>query len=279
MALRFLKMHGLGNDFVVLDARAAPLALEAAQARAIADRKTGFGWDQLIVIEPPRDPGADAVIRIYNPDGGEAEACGNATRCVARLLMDEQGRDRVVIQTIAGLLGAEAAQGGLVSVDMGPARLAWQDIPLREACDTLSVPIESGPLVRPTCVSMGNPHAVFFVPDAAAIPLAELGPGLEHHAMFPQRANIGVAEVRTPHRIRLRVWERGTGITSACGSGACAALVAANLRGLTGRRAAVEVDGGELGIEWLRNGHVVMTGPVATSFAGELSVDLGRVAA
>lgn len=279
MALRFLKMHGLGNDFVVLDARAAPLALGAAQARAIADRKTGVGCDQLIVIEPARDPGADAVMRIYNPDGGEAEACGNATRCVARLLMDQQGRDRVVIQTIAGLLGAEAAQGGLVSVDMGPARLGWQDIPLREACDTLNVPIESGPLVRPTCVSMGNPHAVFFVPDAAQIPLAALGPGLEHHAMFPERANIGVAEVRTAHRIRLRVWERGTGITSACGSGACAALVAANLRGLTGRRATVEVDGGELTIEWQRDGHVVMTGPVATSFAGELSADLIQAAA
>src|SRR5260221_11123529 len=161
MALQFLKMHGLGNDFVVLDARAAPLTLEVGQRRAIADRRIGVGCDQLIVIEPPRDPGADAVMRIYNPDGGEAEACGNATRCVARLLMDQQGRDKVGIKTVAGLLGAEAAQGGLVSVDMGAARLTWQEIPLREACDTLSVPIESGPLVRPTCVSMGNPHAVF----------------------------------------------------------------------------------------------------------------------
>ena len=276
MALRFLKMHGLGNDFVVLDARAAPLALDAAQARAIADRKTGVGCDQLLVIEPARDPAVDAVMRIYNPDGSEAEACGNGTRCVARLLMDQAHRDRVVIQTAAGLLDARAAEGGLVGVDMGPARLDWRDIPLAEACDTLSVPVAAGALARPTCVSMGNPHAVFFVADAAAVPLATLGPALEHDPMFPERANIEVAEVRTPHRIRLRVWERGVGITQACGSGACATVVAANLRGLTGRRATVEVDGGELVIEWLRNGHVTMTGPVATSFAGELSAELAR---
>jgi diaminopimelate epimerase len=270
MALRFLKMHGLGNDFVVLDGRSAPLAIDAGTARAIADRKTGVGCDQLIVIEPPRDPQAAALMRIFNPDGGEVEACGNATRCIARLLMDQRGSDHVVVQTAAGLLDAQAAAGGLVSVDMGPAKLNWQDIPLREPCDTLSVPVEAGMLARPTCVSMGNPHAVFFVDNVAAVPLETLGSTLEHHAMFPQRANIGIAEVRTQHRIRLRVWERGAGITMACGTGACAALVAANLRGLTGRRAAVEVDGGELTIEWLRSGHVVMTGPVAVSFAGEL---------
>ena len=270
MALRFLKMHGLGNDFVVLDGRAAPLTIDPGRARAIADRKTGVGCDQLIVIEPPSDPRADAVMRIYNADGGEVEACGNATRCIARLLMEQKGKDRVVVETAAGLLEAQAAEGGLVAVDMGPARLGWQDIPLREACDTLSVPVEAGMLTRPTCVSMGNPHAVFFVDSAAAVPLERLGPVLEHDPMFPERANVGVAEVRTPHRLRLRVWERGTGITLACGTGACAALVAANLRGLTGRRAVVEVDGGELTIEWLRNGHVLMTGPVATSFAGEL---------
>ncbi|MBV8166883.1 MAG: diaminopimelate epimerase [Alphaproteobacteria bacterium] len=270
MGVPFLKMHGLGNDFVVLDGRRRPLALDVAQRRAIADRKTGVGCDQLIVIEPTDDPQADVGMRIFNPDGGEAEACGNATRCIARLLMDEHGRDRVAIRTVAGLLDAQAAPGGLVSVDMGPARLTWRDIPLREACDTLSVPVEVGELARPTCVSMGNPHAVFFVPDAAAVPLETLGPALEHHPMFPERANIEVAEVRTPHRIRLRVWERSAGITRACGSGACATIVAANLRGLTGRRAVIELDGGELTLEWLRNGHVLMTGPVATSFVGEL---------
>jgi diaminopimelate epimerase len=270
MGLPFLKMHGLGNDFVVLDGRARPLALDAAQRRAIADRKTGVGCDQLILIQPTDDPDADVDMRIYNPDGGEAEACGNATRCIARLVMDERGKDRAVIRTVAGRLDAQAAPGGLVSVDMGPARLSWREIPLREECDTLSVPIEAGPLARPTCVSMGNPHAVFFVDDAASVPLETLGPQLEHHPMFPERANIEVAEVRTPHRIRLRVWERSAGITRACGSGACATIVAANLRGLTGRRAVVELDGGELTMEWLRNGHVLMTGPVATSFVGEL---------
>jgi diaminopimelate epimerase len=254
----------------VLDGRARPVVLNAARARAIADRKTGVGCDQLILIEPSDDPKADVGMRIFNPDGGEAEACGNATRCIARLLMDQHGRDHVVIRTVAGLLDAQAAPGGLISVDMGLARLGWRDIPLRDECDTLNVPVEAGVLSHPTCVSMGNPHAVFFVDDAAAVPLETLGPVLEHHPMFPERANIGVVEVRTAHRIRLRVWERAAGITLACGSGACAALVAANLRGLTGRRATVEVDGGELTIEWLRNGHVLMTGPVATSFVGEL---------
>jgi diaminopimelate epimerase len=270
MGLPFLKMHGLGNDFVVLDGRARPVVLNAAQARAIADRKTGVGCDQLILIEPSDDPKADVGMRIFNPDGGEAEACGNATRCIARLLMDQQGRDHVVVETAAGLLSATAAEGGLVTVDMGPARLGWQEIPLREPCDTLNVPIEAGMLAQPTCVSMGNPHAVFFVDDVGAVPLGELGPLLEHHPIFPERANIGVAEARTRHRIRLRVWERGAGITLACGTGACAALVAANLRGLTGRRAVVELDGGELTIDWQRNGHVMMTGPIAISFAGEL---------
>jgi diaminopimelate epimerase len=279
MALRFLKMHGLGNDFVVLDGRATPLAIDPGRARAIADRKTGVGCDQLIVIEQPRDPQADAVMRIFNADGGEVEACGNATRCIARLLMDQQGRDHFVVETAAGLLDATAAEGGLIAVDMGPARLGWQDIPLREACDTLRVPVEAGMLAWPTCVSMGNPHAVFFVDDAAAVPLETLGPLLEHHAMFPQRANIGIAEVRGPDRMRLRVWERGAGITLACGTGACAALVAASRRGLTGRRAAIEVDGGALTIEWLQNGHVVMTGPVAISFAGELAAPLVNGAA
>jgi diaminopimelate epimerase len=278
MGLPFLKMHGLGNDFVVLDGRVQALAIDPARARAIADRRTGIGCDQLIVIEPPRDPKADAVMRIYNADGGEVAACGNATRCVARLLMDRAGRDRIVIETAAGLLDAQAAPGGLIIVDMGPARLGWDEIPLREACDTLSVPIEAGPLVRPTCVNMGNPHAVFFVDDAGRIALDTLGPALEHHPMFPERANIGIAEVRAPERLRLRVWERGAGITLACGTGACAALVAAHRRGLTGRRATVEVDGGELTIEWLPNGHVTMTGPVAIRFAGELTSELpGRL--
>lgn len=272
-AVPFVKMHGLGNDFVVIDARERPVRLDAAQARAIGDRHRGVGFDQLLVIERPRSPGvADAFMRILNPDGGEAGACGNGTRCVADLLMKESGRDKLVIETVSGLLDAERAPGGRVTVDMGPARLDWRDIPLAEAADTLRVPVALGPLKEPVAVNMGNPHAVFFVGDVDKIDLASLGPVLERHKMFPERANIEVAQVLSPDRVRLRVWERGAGITLACGSGACATLVAAARRGLTGRKATIVVDGGELGIEWLKDGHVLMTGPVAVSFTGELPI-------
>ena len=266
----FLKMHGLGNDFVLLDARARPLELTEARVRAIADRHTGVGFDQLVVLRPARDAGAQVFMEIRNPDGGAAGACGNATRCVAALLMREGDAEAVTIQTVAGLLQARRAADGMVSVDMGPARLGWRDIPLAEAADTLHLPLTLGPLRDPAATNMGNPHATFFVADAAAVDLARLGPELEHHPLFPERANIGVAQVLSPERLRLRVWERGAGITRACGSGACAALVAAARRGLTGRRAEVLLDGGPLEIEWLENGHVLMTGPVATSFAGRL---------
>jgi diaminopimelate epimerase len=269
-ARRFLKMHGLGNDFVVIDARQQPLALDDARARAIADRHTGVGCDQLIVIEKPRDKGADAVMRIHNADGGEVLACGNASRCVADLLMKETGRDHVVLETGAGLLDAERASHGRVSVDMGPARLDWREIPLAKAQDTGKLDLALGPLKDPVAVSMGNPHAVFFVNDVTRIDIASLGPVLERHSLFPERANIGVAQILSPERIRLRVWERGAGLTKACGTGACAALVAAARRGLTGRKAVVVVDGGELEIEWQNDGHVLMTGPVAISFTGEL---------
>ncbi|MCC7276444.1 MAG: diaminopimelate epimerase [Alphaproteobacteria bacterium] len=272
--LPFIKMHGLGNDFVVIDARKSGLAVGDAWARAIADRHTGIGCDQLIVIEPAKSSLADAFMRIRNPDGGEAEACGNATRCVARLLMDERDASHVVIETVAGLLDAEEADGGRVSVDMGPARLDWREIPLAEACDTLHVPVSLGPLSDPVATSMGNPHATFFVPDAAAIAVADLGPVLERHPMFPERANIGIAEVQSRRRIRLRMWERAAGVTLACGSGACAALVAAARRGLTERRAEVVLDGGTLEIEWLKDGHVLMTGPIATAFTGTVHPSL-----
>ncbi len=270
---RFLKMHGLGNDFVVIDARQQPLALDDARARAIADRHTGVGCDQLIVIEKPRDKGADAVMRIHNADGGEVLACGNASRCVADLLMKETGRDHVVLETGAGLLDAERASQGRVAVDMGPARLDWREIPLAKAQDTGKLDLALGPLKDPVAVSMGNPHAVFFVDDVDKVDIASLGPVLERHCLFPERANIGVAQILSPERIRLRVWERGAGLTKACGTGACAALVAAARRGLTGRRAVVVVDGGELEIEWQNDGHVIMTGPVATSFTGELPAE------
>jgi diaminopimelate epimerase len=261
-------MHGLGNDFVVIDARRAAFPLDEARAHAIADRKTGIGCDQLIVMEAPQQPGADIFMRIHNADGGEVEACGNATRCVAALVMGETGGDRVAIETGAGLLVARPAEGGRISVDMGMARLDWREIPLARAQDTLHVDLRLGPLADPVCSNIGNPHATFFVADAASIDLAALGPLLEHDKLFPERANIAVAQLLSPQRIRLRVWERGVGITRACGTGACAALVAASRRGLTGRTAEVALDGGTLEIAWREDGHVMMTGPVATSFHG-----------
>ena len=267
-AVSFIKMHGLGNDFVVIDARNHRLDIGEAAARRIADRHTGVGCDQVIVIETAANGGADAFMRIRNSDGGEVAACGNAARCVAELLMREKGVPRLTLATRAGLLAAERGAGGAVAVDMGPARTLWQDIPLVRAMDTLHLPVALGPLADPVAVSMGNPHAVFFVPDAAAIDLAALGPKLEHHELFPERANIGVAQILSPGRIRLRVWERGAGLTLACGTGACAALVAASRRGLAGCKAELVLDGGALAVEWREDNHVVMSGPVATSFSG-----------
>jgi diaminopimelate epimerase len=273
-ALSFVKMHGLGNDFVVLDARAAPLALSAGQVRAVADRRTGVGCDQLIVIETPTAALADAFMRIRNADGSEVAACGNASRCVAALLMAEKDTEHVIIETAAGLLDADARGDGLVSVDMGRVSFDWRDIPLSKPADTLHLDVSAGPLRDGVAVNVGNPHAVYFVADAAAVPLEAVGPIIENHTMFPERTNVEAAEVLGPDRIRLRVWERGVGVTRACGSGACAALVAAARRGLTGRSAEVVLDGGRLGIEWLKDDHVLMTGPVATSFTGTLDAAL-----
>jgi diaminopimelate epimerase len=275
----FLKMHGLGNDFVVLDARRAGLDLTPERRRAIADRRLGVGCDQLIVLEPPTEREADVFMRIYNPDGGEAQACGNATRCVASVVMDERKTDLVTVQTVAGLLESQKIGTGsnglpVISVDMGPARLDWRDIPVAKACDTNHMPVGIGPLQDPVGTNMGNPHATFFVDDAAAIPLAELGPKLEHDRFFPERANIGVAQLLGDDRLRLRVWERGAGITLACGSGACAAVVAASRRGLVNRKADVVLEGGTLTIEWLRDDHVLMTGGIAVAFKGELDRSL-----
>jgi diaminopimelate epimerase len=270
---RFLKMHGCGNDFVVFDERAGPLGLTPRRAAAIADRRTGVGCDQFIAIEPaPANSNADAFMRIRNPDGAEAGACGNATRCVVDLLARETGRRVQVIRTTAGNLPAEALADGQVRVDMGPARLDWHDIPLARPMDTLHLDLAAGPVADPAAASMGNPHATFFVADLVRLPVAELGPRLEHDPLFPERANIGFAQILTPDRIRLRVWERGAGLTRACGSGACAALVNAHRRGLAGRHATVVVDGGELEIEWRTDGHVLMTGPVATAFTGEIDL-------
>jgi diaminopimelate epimerase len=277
--LAFRKMHGLGNDFVVIDRRRADIRVDAAMARALADRHTGIGCDQVILIEAPRDPAAQIFMRILNADGSEAEACGNGTRCIARLIAEETGDSRVRIETLAGLLDAELLPDLRVAVDMGPARTGWRDIPLARAMDTLAVDLAAGPLANPVCTSIGNPHATFFVADAEAIDLAALGPVLEHDVLFPERANIGVATVRDPKRIRLRVWERGAGITLACGSGACAALVGAHRRRLTGRHATVALDGGDLDILWRPDGdkgdgHVIMTGPATLAFEGSVDAAL-----
>jgi diaminopimelate epimerase len=273
MRTPFVKMHGCANDFVVFDARTEPLGITPDQAAALADRRTGIGCDQLIVMEPrPQDSDAAAFMRIYNPDGSEAGACGNATRCVAALLADESARPDMMIRTAAGDLWANVLEDGRVSVDMGPARLDWRDVPFSRASDTLHVDLGCGPVSDPAAVGMGNPHATFFVEDVKSLPIEAVGPVLEHDPLFPERANIGFAQVLAPDRIRLRVWERGAGLTLACGSGACAALVNAHRRGLTERKAIVKVDGGELLIEWLESGRVLMTGPVTTAFTG--SVDL-----
>jgi len=259
-------MHGTGNDFIVMDARAHALKLSPTRIAALADRHTGIGCDQFITLEPP-PVGADVFMRIHNSDGTAAGACGNATRCVALLLHGESGQGSYGIQTVSGLLPARVNRSE-VTVDMGPARLGWEQVPLARAMDTLALPLPGAP----AAASMGNPHATLFVEDLASAPVESLGPALELDALFPARANIGFAQVLAPHRLRLRVWERGAGLTRACGSGACAALVNAHRRGLSGRRAAVEMDGGILTIEWREDGHVLMAGPAVLAFRG--SVDL-----
>jgi diaminopimelate epimerase len=261
-------MHGLGNDFIIIDARTEPIRdLTPALIAAISDRHRGIGGDQVLVLEPPVDPGADVFMRIYNPDGQECEACGNATRCVGALMLAEVGRERVAIQTVAGLLYAWR-KGANLAVDMGMPATNWDAIPLASPADTLHLDLSLGPLTDPVATSMGNPHATFFVPDLTRIDMHALGPVLETHPIFPQRANIGVAQVLAPDRLRLRVWERGPGLTLACGTGSCAAVVAAHRRGFTGRHVTVDLDGGSLVVEWLANGRVEATGPVSFAFEG-----------
>ncbi len=281
--LPFTKMHGLGNDFVVIDARrgkpAAGVEISAARAAAIADRRTGVGCDQFILIEDAPDGESHAFMRIRNADGGEVDACGNATRCIGAVLLDEIDGDEVRVRTGADLLTVRRAGYGLVTVDMGIPRGDWDDIPLAAEADTLHLDLSCGPLSDPAAVSMGNPHATFFVDDIDSVPIALVGPELEHDPIFPERANIGVAQILAPDRMRLRVWERGAGLTSACGTGACAAVVNANRRDLAGRRMVVVVDGGELLIDWREDrpgeqGRVFMTGPAATSFSGTISESL-----
>jgi diaminopimelate epimerase len=266
----FVKMHGLGNDFVVFDARTDPLDLTPEQARFVADRHVGIGCDQIITILPSTK--ADAFMRIQNADGSEVSACGNATRCVASRLMGETGKDRVTIETRADLLHCEleAVQEELVSVDMGEPRLEWNQIPLAHEADTLSVTYAMGPLTDPACVNVGNPHAVFFVDNAARVDLETWGPRVETAPLFPEKVNVSVAQIVSRDEIRLRVWERGVGVTQACGTAACATAVAAMRRGLTNRDVMIRLDGGPLEISWGDDNRIIMRGPVATSFSGQV---------
>lgn len=269
----FIKMHGLGNDFVVLDARTNAVALAENQILVLADRRRGIGFDQLVLIEEPESTEATARIRFFNSDGSEAGACGNGTRCVAALLMDETNAENIHLETGGGVLSAWRSVGGLVTVDMGPPRLDWTDIPLSEKMDTLHLPISAGELSDPVGVSMGNPHCVYFVDDAESVSLAERGPVIEHHNLFPERTNVEVASPKGDNHFRLRVWERGAGITDACGTGACATAVAAYRRGLSGRSVTLDLDGGSLNIQWRdEDDHVLMTGPVSISFTGMVAL-------
>jgi diaminopimelate epimerase len=270
----FLKMHGLGNDFVVFDAREHAIDLNAAKSKAIADRHFGVGCDTVVVIRPGGAE-VDAAIQFYNADGSESESCFNATRCVARLLLDERGLTRVKLSTKGGMLICSDAGKGLVMLDMGPPRLEWRQVPLASEVDTANFSLDVGGTVLPaSAVSMGNPHCVLFVPDAQKAPVAQLGPKIETLPFFPNRTNVEFAQVLDPGRIRMRVWERGVGITLACGTGACATAVAAIRRGLVGRKVELLLDGGALTIEWREaDDHVLMTGPTAMPFRGRLELD------
>ena len=260
MRVPFTKMHGLGNDFVVLDGRETPLEVGPAFARALADRHTGIGCDQVIVLVPSAN--ADLGMRIFNADGGEVESCGNASRAVT-LLLGRPAR----IETLGGIIAGEPEPGG-AAIDMGKPCFEWQDIPLAYAMDTLALPVAWDELESPVAVNVGNPHAVFFVADCDAVDLARLGPMIEHDPLFPERVNVNVATLAGPDRIRLRVWERGAGLTRACGTGACATAVAAIRRGLTGREVTVELPGGPLRIAWPMAGAVRMSGGASEVFRG-----------
>ena len=273
--IAFTKMHGLGNDCVIIDARDGAIALSADRIRRIADRRRGVGCDQLALLQPPRNGAADVFVRFFNSDGSESAACGNGARCIAARLMQANGSERITLETEAGLLPAHFGGDGLVAVDMGAPGLGWRDIPLARDVEPLRLDLSAGPHDAPAAVGMGNPHCIFFVADADAVDLAALGPAVETNALFPERTNVEFVQVLDRGRLRLRVWERGAGITRACGSGACAAVVAAVRRRLCERKAEVVLDGGSLFIDWRADGHVLMRGPVATAFTGTIDDELG----
>ncbi len=269
----FRKMHGLGNDFAIFDGRSRPLAVSPDLARAVADRRLGIGCDTMVVIHPGNAK-ADVTLKFFNADGGEVESCGNASRCVARLLMDEKDLTRVTLDTRGGMLICTDAGNGDVTVDMGKPGLEWIDVPLASAANTNNVELDlDGTAYNFATASMGNPHAVLFVDDAEKAPVETIGPRVETHALFPARTNVEFVSVRDRSNLRMRVWERGVGVTLACGTGACAAAVTAHRRGLTDRKVHVELDGGTLTIEWRAgDDHVLMTGPVMEVYTGEIDL-------
>jgi diaminopimelate epimerase len=277
-AIPFLKMNGLGNEFVVFDARAEPVHLPQGAIERLGG-EGGIGFDQMITVERSK-AGADAFMRIHNRDGGEVDACGNGTRCVGWLLMGENKRDRATIETNAGLLRAyETGRPEMVTVDMGQPRFLWNEIPLAEEFrDTRAIELQIGPidapiLDSPSVVNMGNPHAIFWVDDVEGYDLARFGPLLENHPMFPERANISLAHVAARDAITVKTWERGVGLTKACGTAACAAAVTAMRKKLVDNRVTVTLPGGPLTVEWRDDGHVWMTGPVETEFEGLLDLE------
>jgi len=263
-------MHGTGNDFVVLDGRAQKLPMDSTVANRLADRHFGIGCDQLVVLGPSKV--ADVSMRIFNCNGGEISTCGNATRCVADIVMTETGKKEASIETAAGIRTGTRAGDGNVAVNMGTPKFDWKDIPLSESRNTLHLGLEEGLLADPVAVSMGNPHAIFFVRDLAHIKLAEWGAKLEHNPLFKEGANISAVQILTPSSFKMAVWERGTGITMACGSAACAAVAAGVQRDLSQRNVSVQLPGGTLEIEWQQAGDVLMTGPVAYVFEGEIDI-------
>jgi diaminopimelate epimerase len=280
----FVKMNGLGNEIVVVDMRERPVAISADDARAAA-QPAGAPYDQLMALYPPRTPGTDAFIRIYNNDGSEAGACGNGMRCVADIVAKESGKTALTFETTAGLLNCWKGADGLFTVDMGVPHFKWNEIPLAEEFrDTRAIELQIGPIDKPvlhspSVVSMGNPHAIFWVDDVDAHDLARLGPLLENHPVFPERANITLAHIVTRDNITIRTWERGAGMTKACGSAACAAAVAAARLKRTNRKVKVTLPGGHLVIDWRADDHVLMTGPVAFEFEGKFDADLAKAAA
>ena len=275
MGIPFVKMHGLGNDFVVVDDRVSVGRVNQALAIKLADRRLGVGCDQVIVLEPSER--SDVFMRIFNPDGSEAESCGNATRCVASLVFAETGGDRAVIETRGGLLACGRANDDMIAVDMGPARFGWQDIPLAHAvADTAHLPVALDDLTDPVGVSIGNPHCAFFVPDAEAVAVERLGPLIETDSLFPARTNVEFIQVIAPDHLRMRVWERGAGMTLACGSGACAAAAAAVKRKVGAPRMAIDLDGGRLWVDASNLDHILMTGPTELAFRGSWPTDNGQ---